>query len=238
MIEPYYSDDHVTIYHGDCLEVLQRLDLQVGMVLTSPPYNKGQPGGVEWTRLDDGYGQHDDAMPHDEYVRWQRAVVSGLWASLSDDGAIYYQHKPMAKGPEVRLPLELLPPEVLLRQIITWDRGSGFQRQFTHYVPSYEWILLLAKPAFRITTKNVDDVWRIAPTADPDHPASFPLKLARRAVSSTCASVVLDPFMGSGTTLRAAKDMGRKAIGIELEERYCELAAKRLAQEVLALEGV
>ncbi len=65
--------------------------------------------------------------------------------------------------------------------------------------------------------------------------APFPLKLARLAVNTTDAEVVLDPFMGSGTTLRAAKDCGRRAIGIEMDERYCEIAAKRMGQEVLAL---
>ena len=65
------------------------------------------------------------------------------------------------------------------------------------------------------------------------HPTQKNEKLMRRLVSLTKSGTVLDPFMGSGTTLRAAKDLGRKAIGIEIEERYCEIAAKRLAQEVL-----
>jgi site-specific DNA-methyltransferase (adenine-specific) len=95
--------------------------------------------------------------------------------------------------------------------------------------------MLIARPAFRTNTRSVDDVWRIPFESGSEHPAPFPLKLATRAISSTNAALVLDPFMGSGTTLRAAKDLGRKAIGIELEERYCEIAAKRLGQEVLAL---
>ena len=70
------------------------------------------------------------------------------------------------------------------------------------------------------------------------HPAPFPLALAKRAVETTPAEVVLDPFCGSGTTLRAAKDLGRRAIGIEIEERYCEIAARRLQQSVLPLGEV
>ena len=89
------------------------------------------------------------------------------------------------------------------------------------------------RQAFRITSLNVDDLWKITPECDSKHPAPFPLKLARQAVATTTAQIVLDPFMGSGTRLRAAKDLGRKAIGIEIEERYCEIAAKRLGQEVL-----
>ena len=70
-----------------------------------------------------------------------------------------------------------------------------------------------------------------------EHPAPFPLKLATRAISSTSAQLVVDPFAGSGTTLRAAKDLGRRSIGIELDERYCEIAAKRMGQEVLDFGG-
>jgi modification methylase len=166
---------------------------------------------------------------------WQRDVLSLAWATLTDDGAIFFQHKPIAKGNETRLPLELIPEGVPLRQIVVWDRGSGFQRTHWHYVPRQEWVMILAKPAFRLSTLNVDDVWPITPETGTEHPTPFPLKLASRAIATTHAQVVLDPFMGSGTTLRAAKDLGRKAIGIELSERYCEIAAKRLAQEVLPL---
>jgi DNA modification methylase len=234
-MKPYYEDDHVTIYHGDCLHVLADLDVEIGQVLTSPPYNKGArvAAGTEWRRLADGYGSCTDDLPHAEYVEWQQAIVSKLWSMLADDGAIYYQHKPIAKGNAGLFPFELIPPYVPVRQVITWDRGSGFQRQHTHYVPRYEWILVCAREAFRINSLDVFDLWKIPPNVDPDHPASFPIELARLALRTTDAELILDPFMGSGTTLRAAKDLGRKAIGIEIEERYCEIAAKRMGQEVL-----
>lgn len=235
---PYYQDDACTIYHGDCMNVLPTLS-GVSTVLTSPPYNLrgdgNQPSGTYFRNLGDGYDTHDDAMAHDEYVEWQQGVLMALWATLTDTGGIYYNHKPRVGGDAVRLPLELIPEGLPIRQVIVWDRGSGFNRQFTYYVPAHEWILLIAKPAFRITTRDTDDVWRIPFEAGGEHPAPFPLRLARRALASSGDGLVLDPFMGSGTTLRAAKDLGRKAIGIELSERYCEIAAKRLAQEVLAL---
>ena len=235
---PYYEDDAVTIYHGDCREVLPGLS-GVGQVLTSPPYNLNgdgnKSGGTYFANLADGYSTHGDDMPHAEYVEWQREVLSLLWATLTDDGAIYYNHKPRVGGDRVRLPLELVPDEMPIRQIIVWDRGSGFNRQFTYYVPTHEWIMLIARPAFRIATRSVDDVWRIPFETGGEHPAPFPLALASRALASTKATTILDPFMGSGTTLRAAKDLGRKAIGIELDEQYCEIAARRMAQEVLDL---
>ena len=239
MTEPYYSDEFVTLYHGDCLDILPGLS-GIGLVLTSPPYNLGgyPAAGKEFTALADGYDGHDDAMPHDEYVAWQHEVVRACWSSLSDDGAIFYNHKPIIGGNFARLPTELVPPDVPIRQVIVWDRGSGFCRNTTHFVPAHEWILMLARPDFRLTTRSVDDVWRIPFETGSEHPAPFPLSLASRAVNATSAGVVLDPFAGSGTTLRAAKDAGRKAIGIEKSERYCELIVKRLAQGVLDFGGV
>ncbi len=235
---PYYEDDAVTIYHGDCREVLPALS-GVGQALTSPPYNLNgdgnKSGGTYFANLADGYATHTDDMPHAEYVAWQHEVLALTWAALADDGAIYYNHKPRVGGERVRLPLELVPEHLPIRQIITWDRGSGFNRQFTYYVPRYEWVLLIAKPAFRTNTRSIDDVWTIPFETGGEHPAPFPLKLATTAIGSTSADVILDPFMGSGTTLRAAKDLNRKAIGIEIDERYCEIAARRMAQEVLAL---
>jgi site-specific DNA-methyltransferase (adenine-specific) len=238
MSEPYYSDEFVTLYHGRCEDVLPSLS-DVGLVLTSPPYNLNGDGwqsggaGKEWAALAEGYAEHGDAMPHAEYAEWQRRVLRSCWATLTDDGAIFYNHKPIARGDTVRLPLDLIP-DLPLRQLIVWDRGSGFCRNLTHFVPSHEWVMVLAKPAFRINTRSVDDVWRIPFETGAEHPAPFPLALAKRAIGSTDAQVVVDPFAGSGTTLVAAKSLGRKAIGIELTERYCEIAAKRLAQGVLA----
>jgi site-specific DNA-methyltransferase (adenine-specific) len=233
---PYYSDDSVTIYHADNREVLPTLS-DVGMVLTSPPYNLHRSGGTEWARLTAGYADHDDAMPSADYIAWQQDVLTLMWATLSDDGAIYYNHKPRIGGDRVLLPLNLVPDHMPIRQIITWDRGSGFCRNLTHYVPTYEWVLLIAKPAFRTNTRVVDDVWRVPFEIVGDHPAPFPLRLASLAVATTDAQLIVDPFMGSGTTLRAAKDLGRRAIGIELSEAYCEIAAKRMGQEVLDLFG-
>ena len=237
MTTPYYSDEFVTLYHGDCLDVLPTLS-GVDLVLTSPPYNLNGDGwntggpGKEWAALASGYHDHADDMPHFSYVEWQRAVIGACWAALSDNGAIFYNHKPIARGGSIRLPLEL-NPDLPLRQIIIWDRGSGFCRNLTHFVPSHEWVLLLAKPAFRINTRSIDDVWRIPFETGSEHPAPFPMALASRAIGSTDAKTVMDPFAGSGTTLVAAKRLGRKAIGMERSERYCEIAAKRLAQGVL-----
>ena len=234
---PYYQDGSVTIYLGDCREVLPTLD-PVDLVVTSPPYNIGDkwPSVTVSKSMLNGYGSYRDNLPHDEYVGWQQSILQACWDKLTDDGAIFYNHKPRHRNGELILPLEL-NPGLPLRQIITWDRGIGMNWTTTHFLPVSEWVVLLAKPNFRLTDKtasHASDVWRFAPESGVSgHPCPFPLALPKRCIVSTNAMTVLDPFMGSGTTLRAAKDLGRKAIGIEIDERYCELAVARMAQEVL-----
>ena len=236
-LKPYYQDDWATIYHGDCRDVLPVL-ADVGLVLTSPPYNlRGDGNNPKGTYFDLNYADHGDDMPHADYVAWQHKILRMCWNTLTDDGAIFYNHKPRVGGPVVRLPLELVPPGLLLRQVVVWDRLSGLNRQNTYYVPAHEWVLILAREAWRTTTRSVDDVWRIPYETGSEHPAPFPLKLATTAIGTTSANLIVDPFAGSGTTLRAAKDLGRRSIGIELSERYCEIAAKRLSQEVLDFGG-
>jgi DNA modification methylase len=235
-MQPYYQDDYVTLYNADCREVLPSLS-GIDLVFTSPPYNLRGDGhvvhGNAFGKLDGGYNTHSDDMTTTEYKEFQHNVLRGCWSALSETGAIYYNHKPRVSGGEIKLPFHLIPDEIPIRQIITWDRCAGFNRVFQYYVPRYEWIIMLAKPDFRITTRNVDDVWKIPFETGSKHPAPFPIKLAATAINTTDAQTILDPFAGSGTTLRAAKDAGRKTIGIELDETYCEMIVERLAQEVL-----
>jgi len=245
-VTPYYDDGTVQIFHGDCRDILPTLG-PVDVVVTSPPYNLGTstgggfaktPGAKTGTwsggRLARGYEAQTDALQTQIYEEQQRTALSLCWSLLTETGAMFYNHKPRVQGGIVQLPFFA---ELPLRQIITWDRGAGMNFAPTHFLPRYEWVLLYAKPAFRLVdgTSGLSDVWRFGPeTAYDEHPAPFPLALPMRCLKAT-AGPVLDPFMGSGTTLRAAKDLGRKAIGIEIEERYCEIAARRLGQEVLAL---
>lgn len=250
--DPYYSDELVALYHGDCLDLLPSLS-NVGVVITSPPYNLGVTTGGGFGHYRDGqtrggqgkwggtdrngidYSDHDDAMPYEVYEAWQRDVLRACWSTLSETGAIFYNHKPRVQASTLWLPLAL-NPGLPLRQIIVWARAGGMNYAPTHYVPTHEWIMVLAKPGFRLKSKaasGLGDVWRISQESNPDHPAPFPLSLPAGVIETTAPSLVLDPFSGSGTTLRAAKDAGVRAIGIEKSERYCELAAKRLAQDTL-----
>jgi site-specific DNA-methyltransferase (adenine-specific) len=251
IVKPYYEQDGITIYHGDNREVLPALDVEVDLVFTSPPYNIGlSPGGCgsgfyprsrggrdfsKWRGFS-GYGVHNDAMPQAEYETWQQDVLRWCWAALSDCGAIFYNHKPRIVFKQAWLPL-VLNPGLPLRQIIVWDGDRGFGLGDAHFCPAAEWIMLFARDQFALTSRQASaltDIWRIPSEKHSQHPAPFPVALPGRAIASTSSSgLVLDPHMGSGTTLIAAKSAGRRAIGIEIEERYCEIAAKRLSQGVL-----
>ncbi len=249
-MEPYYSDESVTLYHGDCLAVLPEIT-GVDLVVTSPPYNLSvgrdagkwpHDRGGKWVNAGAAltYDDHDDALPLAEYVRWQRDVLTACWATLSDTGAIFYNHKPRHQNGAIWLPLEV-NPGLPLRQIVIWSRAGGMNYAPTHYMPTHEWICVFAKPEWRLKNRaasGVGDVWRIRQEANPDHPAPFPVGLPARVIETTAPSLVLDPFAGSGTTLRAARDAGVKAIGIEKSEHYCQLTARRLDQGVLDFEAV
>lgn len=94
--------------------------------------------------------------------------------------------------------------------------------------------MIFAKDAWRLKSRaasGVGDVWRIHQQSNPDHPAPFPVSLPAQAIETTAPRLVLDPFAGSGTTLRAARDAGVRSIGIEKSEAYCELIVKRLSQQ-------
>lgn len=236
-MNPYYDDGTAVIYHADSRDVLPRLD-PVDYVFTSPPYNRGDMNGG-LANLDGGYASYHDEMPPALYKEWQQHTLLRCWEILTETGAIFYNHRPRIQDGQAWLPLEL-NPGLPLRQIIIWDRNIGANWSPSFFLPVHEWIMLFSKPAFVLSSRsasNVSDVWRIpveGSTSRPDHPAPFPLALARTALAALHPGTVLDPFMGSGTTLRAAKDTGHRCIGIEIDERYCEVAATRLAQEVIA----
>ena len=248
-IEPYYHDRDagIVLYCGDCREILPRLAAaSVDLIFTSPPYNLGtSPGGcgsgfytpsrggrsaTKWSNFN-GYDIHDDAMPMEEYITWQRETLAQLWTVAGETGAIFYNHKPRLVFGQMWSPLDL-NPGLPLRQIITWDRGGGIALGDGHYCPGYEWILLFAKPYFRLMNRAasaIGDVWRIRfETERNGHPAPFPVELPLTAIETVQCQTVLDPFCGVGSTLVAAKQAGKSAIGIELNPDYCAMAVQRL----------
>jgi site-specific DNA-methyltransferase (adenine-specific) len=240
-----------TLYRGDCMEILPTLAPH-DIAITSPPYNLGsapwahlghwKPGNktgsgsnAKWKNgVDSGdgvaYGEHQDAMPWAEYVGWQRAVIAALNANAT---AVFYNHKQRTVGTKVWLPTDLIPEGIELRQIITWARPGGMNFGAVKFVPTSEWILFMARPEFRLKSRGVSglgDVWTMTPDRNP-HPAPFPVSLPLKVMEAAGGSVI-DPFMGSATTGVAAARMQRRFTGIEIDQRYFDMACKRLEREL------
>ena len=208
-MEAYYQDSHTTIYHGDCREILPHLD-PVDLVLTDPPYGLGAEMWGSGTSIKEN---KNTWKLHQSGMAWDNEVL---------DPEIYINHAPMAivwGGHLFSLPTA--------RGWLVWNK---IIRNFTSGVCELAWTNLNAPiDAFDYSQGQLA-------TEGKKHPTQKPLPLMQWCIEkSKTTGTVLDPFMGSGTTLVAAKNLGRKAIGIELEEKYCEIAAKRLSQEVLPL---
>lgn len=231
-----------TIICGDCLDVMKQIpDESIDLVITSPPYNlKNSTGngmkcgnGGKWSNaaLLNGYKNYDDCMPHQEYVAWQRACLTEMLRIIPDDGAIFYNHKWRVQAGLLQDRQDIVAG-FPVRQIIIWKRKGGINFNPGYFLPTYEVIYLIAKPDFCLTSKaNAHgDIWEFGQELKNEHPAPFPVPLIERIISSTNAKIVLDPFMGSGTTAIAAENLGRDYIGIELCKEYVELANKRIQQ--------
>lgn len=241
MTDPYYSDESTTIYVGDCREIVPELS-DVDLFFTSPPYNLGTStgGGMgSWSLaaadLSDGYETFSDDLPTDVYEAQQREIVRAMYEALSPTGAIFYNHKPRPQAGRLVLPTDY-GDDLPLRQIIVWDRGTGINFSSSFFLPKHEWIVVWARPDWRLRSKSaggVGDVWRIHPENHPRHPAAFPIELPATAIEATAPKLVVDPYAGSGSTLVAARAAGVRSIGIELSEKYAQQAVERLAQRSL-----
>lgn len=246
-MRPYYQDSAVVIYHGDCLEVLPSI-LEADHFLTDPPYardvyiralgNNTHQGSATPDRLYKGPGlaklAAGDIGHVDELIEPVSAHLARLtqrWGVVFSDAETTWRWRrdleaagmryvrtgawvkpdPMPQMTGDRPCVGFEPCTIVHHQgPMRWN-GGGHAALWTHF-----------------TAKGF---------GRPDHPCPKPLPLMLQLVRQFTdpGETILDPFMGSGTTLRAAKDAGRKAIGIEINEAYCEVAAKRMAQEVLAL---
>lgn len=232
-----------TLHLGDCRDVLPTLGECADIAVTSPPYNMGLvPGGNgrgmyrpgasnKAGRFRDGYGLHDDAMPQKAYDDWQRECLAMMFAAVRQ--GVFYNHRPRVEHGKLRVPLSFDYGDVPLRQIITWDRGTGIDVTLRHFCTRQEWIMLFAKPEFALvdhSASGMGDVWRLGmETTETGHPAPFPIALPERAINATGAKVVLDPFMGSGTTGVACAKAGAAFVGIEIEPKFFGIACRRVA---------
>ena len=233
---------HGQILRGDCLDVMRGMeDESIRVVVTSPPYNiknstgnglkDGRKGKWPNAALQSGYDGHDDCLPHDEYVAWQRECLAEMVRLLRPDGAIFYNHKWRVQGGLLQDRADIVQG-FPVRQIIIWQRSGGINFNPGYFLPNYEVVYLIAKPAFRLAPKAnaAGCVWRINQENDNPHPAPFPVDLAARCIQSVGEGPVLDPFMGSGTTAIAAEQAGVEWIGIERSMEYVKMANDRLAE--------
>jgi site-specific DNA-methyltransferase (adenine-specific) len=235
MPDPYYSDDAVTIYHGDSREILPTLTADA--IITDPPYGTGS------------YPTDRDPLTTDDLL-----ALIGMARFVAVFGWPEHLVRLCAQA-------SVIPDEWVTWWPTNARAGRGFNRtgliREVECVAAFgtaEWGRLRQQRVQTTTTMPGEglrgmpqtdqarqgDVWRDeVPNANPNqpprlHPNQKPIGVMRRLVTITDGTV-LDPFAGSGTTLRAAKDLGRRAVGIELDERFCEIAANRLGQEVLDL---
>ncbi len=239
--EPSFADTFLNkIICGDVVDVMKRIpDGSIDIVVTSPPYNlKNSTGngmkdgrGGKWANaaLQKGYSHHNDCMPHEEYVDWQRRCLIEMMRIIPDDGAIFYNHKWRVQNGLLQDRQDIVN-SFPVRQIIIWRRKGGFNFNPGYFVPTYEVIYLIAKKDFRLAPKanGHGDVWEFTQEMNNEHPAAFPVDLIDRIISSTTAKTILDPFMGSGTTAISALNHGRQYVGIEISPEYCEMAEKRI----------
>lgn len=219
-MKPYYDHAGITIYHGDCRDILPLLP-KVDLVLTDPPWGLGELSGTtsRERNRNDYRAQFQDT---EEYVRevivpaftQAMAISSGRALVTCGCRCMWFYPRPRAIGGFYQPAAVGMSP---------WG--------FAAYNP----VLFYGKDPRDGKGQNAVMTKLNAPASDDRHPCSKPEQAMRWLVSkgSLEGETILDPFMGSGTTLRAAKDLGRKAIGIEVEEKYCEIAAKRMSQEVL-----
>ena len=239
-MNPYYQDDAVTIYHGDCREIAPLLYADVAVV--DPPY---QQTSLSWDRWVPG---------------WPNLLTTTqMWCF----GSLRMFMDRASEFTEWRLAQDLIW-EKHNGSTFHADRFRRVHEQLAHfYRGTWDGIHRVVQTTPDSTARSVRRKKRPAHTANigassyvsvdggprlmrsvlsvssthgyAEHPTQKPLGIVSPLIAYSCPvdGSVLDPFMGSGTTLRAAKDLGRKAIGIEIEEKYCEIAAKRCAQEVL-----
>jgi len=233
---PYYDRGGIQIFHGDCLDVLPQIDLgamHTAMVITDPPYNARKQYG-------ESTNDHQEwpdwvAWLDERRVAWERLAAEAMFFLSQTAYRQYIRHS------QLEVDWDCI-----------WYKRLSMAVCAAPFMPHWEHIVYCGKRK-KGQRRNRDgtfvkhsdggfgsDVFDANVELGTErfgHPTPKPMKLMRELVSRCADDVycVIDPFCGSGTTLRAAKDLGGKAIGIEIEERWCESAAKRLEQEVLAL---
>lgn len=229
--EPYYSDDLVTLYHGDCRAVLAEMsDESVAAVITDPPYTERTHRNATTNRVGIDHALREAFAPIDD---------AALRSVLTDCGRVSTGWVVSTLDYRHAVEFDLEPPTGLrMLRLGVWVKTNPTP-QITGDRPAQGWesIAYMHRADRRSKWSGGGAHGNyVAPIPRPEgHPTTKPLPLVAQWVRWFTApgDTILDPFAGSGTTLRAAKDEGRRAVGVELDERYCEVIAKRLTQDTL-----
>lgn len=213
MTEPYYADDHIILYHGDCLEILEWLSADV--LVTDPPYGYSHSSNKEGKYCGEVIANDRDTSTRDSVValwRDRSALIFGSWK---------------------------MPKPVGTHTVLIWDKGMhvGMGDLSIPWKPNTEEIYVLGRGFHGHRGSSIISAVMVSwESKGRQHPNMKPTALLEALLVKCPPGMVADPFAGSGSTLVAAKALGRRAIGVEIEERYCEIAANRLAQDVLDFE--
>lgn len=247
----YHQDSAGEIYCGDCLDILPLLpDRSVDLALTSPPYNmrtRIRNGKYTTRETSEHFSKKyryfgDDLSVSEHYKRHKKTVGEILRISPT----LLWNVQLVTGNKEAVLNI-LGDYRLHIKDVIIWDKGHGQPAMHDSVLnKATELIFVFERDAqagrafsrSRFERGTLDDIWRIPREQNyPEHSACFPIALAQKAIKAWThgQELVLDPFLGSGTTAVAAKQLGRRFIGIEIEERYAAIAKQRLAQEVLSL---
>lgn len=245
-MNPYYQKDGITIYNGDCREIMAGLpDNSCGLTVTSPPYNmRTRIRNGEYTTREQTdhfsrkYEHFSDALSPQEYYEFHSHAIREMMR-ISNTVLWNIQIVTGSKEAVFRMIGDFAKE---IKDIIVWDKGHGQPAMHDNVInKAAELILIFEKNATAgrefsrsfFPRGEMTDIWRMKRGNNTEsHGATFPLHLAQKAITGWSApdETILDPFMGTGTSLIAARNEGRKAVGIEISEEYCELAVKGLAQ--------
>jgi site-specific DNA-methyltransferase (adenine-specific) len=220
LVSPYFEDEHVTIYHGDARLILPALgEGWADAIVSDPPYGINlQPQRGKTKAI------QNDGRREAKALWW--AVTPLLAAAVKQNTASL-----MFGGWSEAWASDVLREWFTVKGCIVWKKnqwGIGYYLR-----PQWELAWYLHKGEPPVPENAVSDVWEAARESAPEHSCQKPLPLMQRAIQFTGGRVILDPFAGSGSTLLAAKNLGLRAVGIEIAEEHCELIARRCAQGAL-----
>jgi site-specific DNA-methyltransferase (adenine-specific) len=231
------------IIQKDCIEGMKELSSNsIDCIITSPPYNKKgllgsvNPGNQIWAKFNIDYNEYDDNMPENEYQQWMVEFLDECYRVIKDDGSIFFNHKPRRYKNRCYLPTDFIRnSKVQLYQLIIWDRRNSPNIRNDLLVPCTEHIYWFCKKKPKVFRNAIDsqyrsEVWVIPPERQTQHPAPFPSQLVKNCIQLTTSEndLILDPFMGSGTTAIVANQCNRKWIGFEIDEKYVKITEDRL----------